>query len=114
MVVALIEGPDAGFVPFSDPTVATPTDVGAFLASHEAPSSGCFVYYQAANCRSPDALGLPPGTAFDENPACRELERRATLVPILAVSVPARPYRGERYSVDPIPVGFYRIEALSE
>jgi hypothetical protein len=112
VVVALMEGSDAGFVPFSDPGVAAVTDIGTFLTGPSPSPGDCFVYYRAANCRSADAIGLPHGAPFDENPACRELERRATLLPIAEASLRARPYRGERYSVDPVPIGFYRILSL--
>ncbi len=113
-VVALTEGQDAGFVPFSDPEVEMPVDIGVFLARPWSPSPACTVYYRAANCRSADAVGLPSGASFGENPACQEIEQRATLVPIVEASLRARPYRGERYSVDPIPVGFYRIVDLAQ
>jgi len=108
-----MDGQDAGFVPFSDPQVETATDIKAFLAKPERPPSACLVYYRAANCRSADAMGLPDGAAFEENPACREIERRATLVPIAEATLAVRPYRGERYSMDPVPVGFYRIVNLT-
>lgn len=112
--MALTEGQDAGFVPFSDPEVEMPVDIGVFLARPWSPSPACTVYYRAANCRSADAVGLPSGASFGENPACQEIEQRATLVPIVEASLRARPYRGERYSVDPIPVGFYRIVDLAQ
>jgi hypothetical protein len=112
-VVALTAGRDAGFVPFSDPGVAAPTDISDLLAAPAPPPGECLVYYRGANCQSADTLGQPNGAPFDENPACRELERRATLVPIAEASLPARPYRGERYSVDPVPVGYYRIVSLA-
>jgi hypothetical protein len=112
-IVALTHGPDAGFVPSSDPEVRAPTDIDAFLQDPPPASSTCLVYYRAANCRSADAAGLPNGAAFDENPACRELERRATLLPVTEANLRARPYRGERYSTDPVAVGFYRIVDLA-
>ena len=108
-VIALTEGSDAGFVPFTDPDVLSPTDIGAFLAGPAPSPSACLVYYRGANCRSSAAVGLPPDAPFEQNPACRELERRVTLVPISEASLRARPYRREPYSVDPVPVGFYRI-----
>jgi hypothetical protein len=107
-----MDGEDAGFVPFSDPGDPTPMDIGVFL--EKSPSTtACVVYYRAASCRSADAVGLPNGTPFDENSACHELERRATLTPIVETTLPVRPYRGERYSVDPVPVGFYRITSMT-
>jgi hypothetical protein len=107
-VVAFMGGQDAGFVPFSDPDVATPTDIATYLRDPPPPGA-CVVYYRDASCRSADAAGLPSGASFDQNPACRDLEQRVALVPIVETRLPARPYRGERYSVDPIPVGFYRV-----
>jgi hypothetical protein len=111
-VVAQMEGWDAGFVPFADPDIPRPTDVEAFLAGPGLKPQACVVYYRGANCRSPDVLGLPAGTAFEENPGCREFEERATLSPIVEASLPALPFRLERYSVDPVPVGFYTVVDL--
>jgi len=106
-VVALMDGQDAGFVPFSDPDVPAAIDIHTFLAGSV--KSSCVVYYRSANCRSPQVLGLPGTAPFEENPWCRDLEQQETLVPLDEKPLPARPYRGETYSLDPVPVGFYRL-----
>ena len=43
------------------------------------------------------------------NPACRAIEERFRLEPIVEAQVPALPYRGEVYVRDTLPLGFYRL-----
>ena len=55
---------------------------------------------------SPDVLKAEPNPEVDK---CRMFEDRVRLVPISEWALPSRPYRDERYSRDPIPVGLCRI-----
>jgi hypothetical protein len=96
-VVTLLDGMDAGFMPFTDPGRADLVDVERFHADGR---DGCVVYYRAANCFAP-AVGRPD--------VCRAFEDRFSLTPISETMLPAIPYQGERYTRDPIPVGFFRI-----
>jgi hypothetical protein len=104
MVVSLLHTSDAGFDPFTDPGLLKQIDIAGYLAH---PPEGCAVYYRASGCSSPGAIAHTtqrPGP--DE---CRAFEERVTLTPISEWTLPAIPYRRERYTRDPIPVGFYRI-----
>ncbi|MDX2170648.1 MAG: glycosyltransferase family 39 protein [Deltaproteobacteria bacterium] len=103
-VVALTDTRDAGFVPFDYLVPGRLLDLTPFLADGH---DGCVVYYRGANCYS-GALDLAPPER-EIHPACREMERRFQLEPIVEAQLPADPYRDERYVRDPLPVGFYRL-----
>jgi hypothetical protein len=104
-IVTLVKGWDAGFSPFTDPGRVRIVDVGEVPATPPA----CLVYYRAGNCVSPDAT-LPGGDALHQPGGCKLFEDSVRLIPIEEGTVRALPYRGERYDVDPIPVGFFRLE----
>ena len=108
-VVTLSMVSDAGFVPFPYLMPDGGVDVAEFLSAP--PQGGCFVYYRSGNCYASSLEPDNPG--FEMNAACRAIERRFRLEPILQTEVTALPYRGETYARDPLPVGFYRLEGPS-
>ncbi|MDP3541680.1 MAG: glycosyltransferase family 39 protein [Elusimicrobiota bacterium] len=75
--------------------------------SHE----GCAVYYQAASCHARDMTTDSPEARreFQILPECEQMRRRFHLEPLAEARLPAVPYSAEVYTVDPVPVGFYRI-----
>jgi hypothetical protein len=102
-IVSLTATSDAGFVPFHYLAPDRLLDITEFLAEG---SDGCVVYYRNANCYS-GSLGLVDHRI---HPACREIEQRFRLDPIVEAKLPADPYRDENYVRDPLPVGFFRLE----
>lgn len=102
-IVTLVATPDAGFVPFDYLAPDRLLDITEFLA---AGSDGCAVYYRCANCFSA-ALDLVDQSI---HPACRDIEQRFALEPIVEAKVPAEPYRDEQYVRDPLRIGFYRLQ----
>jgi hypothetical protein len=105
-IVTLADTPDSGWAPFAYLVPDTLLDIPRFL---DAPPSGCVVYYRCGNCYTKDLVPSAERPSFEMNPACRQIEEQFDLVPIVEEAVPARPYRGEVYARDPLPLGFYRL-----
>ena len=106
-LVTLERTSDAGFVPFQYLVSDGLLDISDFLA--HPPSGECFVYYRCGNCYALDLVPEQERRGFVMHPACRALEERYRLEPIIESPLPALPYRGEVYSRDPVLVGFYRL-----
>jgi dolichyl-phosphate-mannose-protein mannosyltransferase len=109
-VVTMKNSMDAGFVPFDYLVPGRLVDIPELLAD---PSPhGCLVYYRCGNC---SVEGLVPEAdrrrLFEKrlNLACRAIEERFQLEPIVESEIAAVPYRGEIYARDPLVVGFYRL-----
>jgi hypothetical protein len=105
-VVTFTEVGDAGFVPFEYLAGGKLLDVGEFLS---APREGCFIYYRAGNCYEASLAPELARQPLAMNPACRAIEERFRLEPIVEARVPALPYRGEVYVRDTLPLGFFRL-----
>lgn len=76
-------------------------DLHAFLAGGG--PSGCAVFYQSASCSA------EPASGESAVPECRRMRESFRLEPLAEVLLPALPYVKERYLVDPVPVGLYRV-----
>lgn len=68
-----------------------------------------FYYHTAACASAMDALLPDPGELERVRARCVESLARYGAVPVVSGSLPARPFAIERWGVDPIPVGFYRV-----
>lgn len=109
-LVTLSNTRDAGFIPFDYLVPGRTLDLVQFLAD---PHGSCFVYYRTANCYSPDILPEAEPATFVMHPACREIEDRFDLRPIVVTDLPVLPYRAEIYARDPLPVGFFAVNERS-
>jgi hypothetical protein len=108
-VVTLAHTRDSGWAPFDYLVPDGLLDIPQFL---EGPQRGCFIYYRTGNCYTPDLAPYPERAGFEMIPACRAIEERFQLEPIVEAQVPAIPYRGEIYARDPLPLGFYRLREV--
>jgi hypothetical protein len=107
-VITLIDVADAGFVPFEYlAPQGVIRDAAEFLRQPQ--SDDCIVYYRAGNCFTLDLVPSDQWSTFHQNATCRAVEQRYRLDPIIETQVPAIPYRGEIYTRDPLPLGFYRL-----
>jgi len=106
-VVTLLDVADAGFVPFEYLAPRRMVDATRFL--EDPAPEGCSVYYRCGNCFTLDLRPRSEWPSFDMNPACRSIEQRFYLEPIVEAQVAALPFRGELYSRDPLPLGLYRL-----
>ena len=75
------------------------------------PDAECLVYWQAASCR---ARWLDAEQKAELQPECDRIENGFRLEPIAAGYIPARTGFYETYSLDPVPVGFYRLHDRAE
>jgi hypothetical protein len=77
------------------------------------PTAPCAVYYRAASyfTYEPFLSTKKADWAGAERPACREMRERYRLEPIATTTIPAVPYEDEAFTVNPLPVGFYRVRA---
>jgi hypothetical protein len=106
-VVTLLNTIDAGMIPFRYLAPERLSDLSEFVA---APTlDHCVIYYRCANCYAQDLVPWKDWATFDVNPACREIEERFQLDPIIETKIAALPFRAETYSRDPLPLGFYRV-----
>ena len=106
-VVTLADTSDAGFVPFGYLVANGLLDIPDLPA--RLPAGSCFVYYRCGNCYTKDLVPEGERAQFEINPACRRVEERFQLEPIIETQAAALPYRGEVYARDPLPLGFYRL-----
>jgi hypothetical protein len=104
-VVTLARTRDAGFAPYEYLVAGEMLDIADFL---DAPTGDCVIYYRTGNCYATSLDVVPRDTGV--HPACRAIEERFRLDPIVERAVPALPYRGETYGRDPLPLGFYRLQ----
>jgi hypothetical protein len=113
-IITLFDVRDGGFVPAADPRDPDAYDLVDLERFAAAPAAavGSF-YYRAANCVSPDAADPSLGR-FHLEDGCDAFESRYALSPVWEASLPALPYRGERYTRDPVPIGLYRVVGLAE
>jgi hypothetical protein len=70
----------------------------------------CTYFYRGGNCYAPESYNLPQGEAEREIPPCAALETNFHLEAVARASILASPFRAERYTVDPLPLGFFRLE----
>jgi hypothetical protein len=87
-------------------------DTTTFLEGGEPSSqSRCVVFYETASCHARDTSTTSQAHLGDFTvlPECREVRERFHLEPLWRTELPARPYVKEEYTVDPVPVGFYRL-----
>ncbi len=109
-VVTLLNGMDAGFVPFSYLAPGGLLDIDDLLADPSA--EGCFIYYRSGNCYTLDLVPEGERAGFEMNPKCRAIEQRFRLEALVEAEVPAQAYRGEVYARNPLPLGFYRLREI--
>jgi dolichyl-phosphate-mannose-protein mannosyltransferase len=74
-------------------------------------SKECLVYWQAASCRAAPQI-IQHGD-IDILPSCKSIESVYRLKPIATDNLPARPEFTDYYFIDPVPVGFYRLQPLT-
>jgi hypothetical protein len=65
-------------------------------------STTCFAYQSGLRLDAPDWTGA-------ERPVCRRMRELYALEPIATAALPSRSYTCEAHTVDPVPVGFYRV-----
>jgi hypothetical protein len=74
------------------------------------PEDGCLAFWKPSSCAA-----VPAGRLEDARraagPDCELIESTYRLVPLAEALLPARTGFTESYVVDPVPVGFYRLEA---
>lgn len=71
----------------------------------------CVIWYRPANCHvatlgDPDPASRATGRVEE---ACAAFEARYVLEPVVTADLPARTYVFDLYTVDPVPVGFFRV-----
>jgi hypothetical protein len=103
-LVTLAHTPDAGFAPFGPLVPGRMLDITEFLND---PRGDCVIYYRCGNCYS---SSLDASRNLPMHPTCRAMEEQFRLEPIAEAAIPALPYRGETYSRDPLPIGFFRVQ----
>jgi len=85
-------------------------DINTFLA--EPPDDECVVFAQQALCHGHDSLTAEAN--WTQHPSCAEVFTRYVARPIAATRIPAQPFADEDYTVDPVPVGYFRLLPRSE
>jgi hypothetical protein len=68
----------------------------------EAPTGSCVIWYRAADCATRPPAGAPEDV-------CARFEARHALRPLAVAELPAVPWSFERYTEDPVRVGFYEV-----
>lgn len=87
------------WVPVAEALAASPQEVAA----------GCWVYWRPSACHAV-VLYDPPRRVEGPPPECALLESRFRLEPLAERWLPSRPGFLEAHLVDPVPVGFYRLQ----